>query len=199
LELLPPRVRDRELLGLLGDVLSPRIEPTSASALRLRLMRDGFSWQALVDLASGQDVLLPLIFSLSARAARPRAPPPRARRANSRAPAPWRACAAARDWDGREAGGRNAWRQAGDRRLSWRTFFRVMPGIHETGGKRVDAWLAAVRVRREVPFPWTGRVLIARRQNSMRDACDSSPRAFWTRSPRCVELAVREGRCDCAD
>jgi Uncharacterised nucleotidyltransferase len=74
LELLPPRIRDRELLGLLGELLSPRMEPTSASALRLRLMREGFSWQALVDLASGQDVLLPLVFSLSIRGLLPPVP-----------------------------------------------------------------------------------------------------------------------------
>jgi DNA-binding transcriptional ArsR family regulator len=74
LELLPPRIRDRELLGLLGELLSPRMEPTSASALRLRLMREGFSWQALVDLARGQNVLLPLVFSLSMRGLLPPVP-----------------------------------------------------------------------------------------------------------------------------
>jgi hypothetical protein len=67
MELMPAGIRERELFRLLGDLLSPQIRGHSTGALRLRLMQHGFSWQALVELASGQDVLPPLIFALSVR------------------------------------------------------------------------------------------------------------------------------------
>lgn len=54
-------------LQLLGDILGLDSERNPTSAMRLRLMQRGFSWQALVDLAMAQDVLLPLIFALTAR------------------------------------------------------------------------------------------------------------------------------------
>ncbi|MGP8120456.1 MAG: hypothetical protein ACLP8B_08015, partial [Xanthobacteraceae bacterium] len=73
----PATIRDSSLLSLLGDILRPDIDPATTGAMRLRLMRRGFSWQALVDLARGQDVLLPLIFSLNARGLLP--PIPRSR------------------------------------------------------------------------------------------------------------------------
>jgi hypothetical protein len=60
LELLPPTIRNRVLLGLLGDILRNDADSTAVPALRLRLMRPDFSWQALVDLATQQDVLPPL-------------------------------------------------------------------------------------------------------------------------------------------
>jgi hypothetical protein len=64
---MPPGITDPKLLGLLGDILGPGRDPAATGAMRLRLLSQGFSWQSLVDLASGQDVLLPLIFALSER------------------------------------------------------------------------------------------------------------------------------------
>jgi hypothetical protein len=70
----PAEIRDSALLKLLGDILRPDIDPTATGAMRLRLMHQGFSWQALVDLARGQGVLLPLVFALNARGLLPPIP-----------------------------------------------------------------------------------------------------------------------------
>ena len=70
----PAQIRDSALLDLLGDILQPEIDPATIGALRLRIMRRGLSWQALVDLARGQGVLLPLIFALNARGLLPPLP-----------------------------------------------------------------------------------------------------------------------------
>ena len=70
----PADIRDRALLGLLGDILQPEIAPAAIGALRLRLMQSGFSWQALVDLAREQGVLLPLTYALSERTLLPPVP-----------------------------------------------------------------------------------------------------------------------------
>jgi hypothetical protein len=70
----PAQIHDVALLELLGDLLRPDIDPSATGAMRLRLMQQGFSWQALVDLARGQGVLLPLIFALSARGLLPPVP-----------------------------------------------------------------------------------------------------------------------------
>jgi hypothetical protein len=74
LELLPPPIRNPAYLELVGDILKNNGELTGA--LRLRLMASDFSWQALLDLATQQDLLAPLIHSLSERALLP--PVPRA-------------------------------------------------------------------------------------------------------------------------
>ena len=63
---MAPRIADLELLALLGDILGPKAE-LAAVPLRLRLMDRAFAWQDLVGLASGQDVLPPLIRALSER------------------------------------------------------------------------------------------------------------------------------------
>jgi Uncharacterised nucleotidyltransferase len=76
LELLPPRIRNPAHLKLLGDILNTNVEPTGGLALRLRLMDSDFSWQALIDLATQQDLLPALIQALSERALLP--PVPRA-------------------------------------------------------------------------------------------------------------------------
>jgi hypothetical protein len=70
----PAQIRDGALLELLGDILRPETDRTGTGLLRLRLMRQGSSWQALVDLARGQGVLLPLIFALNARGLLPPLP-----------------------------------------------------------------------------------------------------------------------------
>lgn len=72
----PADIRDPALLALLGELLRPEIAPAAIGGLRLRLMQRGFSWQALVDLARGQGVLLPLTYALSERTLLP--PVPRA-------------------------------------------------------------------------------------------------------------------------
>ncbi len=76
LELLPPTIQNRVLLGLLGDILSNDAHSAAVPTLRLRLMKSDFSWQALIDLATQQDVLPPLIRALAERALLP--PVPRA-------------------------------------------------------------------------------------------------------------------------
>lgn len=74
MELLPPRIRNPALLALLGDILRNDADPAAIPALRLRLMKYGFSWQALTDLATQQDVLPPLVHALTERALLPPAP-----------------------------------------------------------------------------------------------------------------------------
>lgn len=74
MELLPPTIRDPAQLGLLGDILKNNPDPAGVPALRLRLMDPGFSWQALIDLATQQDLLPPLIHALSVRALLPPVP-----------------------------------------------------------------------------------------------------------------------------
>ncbi len=70
----PADIRDGALLRLLGDILQPDMDPAATGAMRLRLMGRGFSWQALVDLARGQGVLLPMIFTLTTRGLLPPMP-----------------------------------------------------------------------------------------------------------------------------
>jgi hypothetical protein len=74
LELLPPRVQSPALLVLLGDIFKDEVDLTELSALRLRLMRPDFSWQALLDLAAQHDVLPPLMHALDQRALLPPLP-----------------------------------------------------------------------------------------------------------------------------
>jgi hypothetical protein len=69
-----PDIADLDLLRVLGEILRPGPDETETSALRSRLLRPGFSWQALVDLALAQGVLLPLIQALSTRALSPPIP-----------------------------------------------------------------------------------------------------------------------------
>jgi hypothetical protein len=71
---MPAGIRDCKLLDLLGDILGSERELKAAGDMRLRLMQQGFSWQALVDLAMVQGVLLPLIFTLTARGLLPPVP-----------------------------------------------------------------------------------------------------------------------------
>jgi hypothetical protein len=70
----PPDIADLELLRVLGEILRPCPDETETSALRSRLLRPGFSWQGLIDLALAQGVLLPLIHALSSRALAPPIP-----------------------------------------------------------------------------------------------------------------------------
>ena len=70
----PAEIRDGGLLQLLADILRPDMDLSATGALRLRLMRRGVSWQALIDLARGQGVLLPLIFALRGRGLLPPIP-----------------------------------------------------------------------------------------------------------------------------
>ncbi len=74
MELLPPTIRNPALLVLLGDILKNDAASAAVPALRLRLMRHDFCWQALVDLATQQDVLPPLIRALAERALLPPVP-----------------------------------------------------------------------------------------------------------------------------
>ena len=74
MELLPPTIISPALLALLGDILKDAADPVGAPALRLRLMSPDFSWQALVELATQQDVLPPLIHALAKRAILPPVP-----------------------------------------------------------------------------------------------------------------------------
>jgi hypothetical protein len=67
----PADIQDSAQLRLLGDILQPDMNVSAIGALRLRLMQPGFSWQALVELALGQGVLLPLIFALTKRSLLP--------------------------------------------------------------------------------------------------------------------------------
>jgi hypothetical protein len=55
------------LLQLLGDILGSEAQAAATGLMRLRLMQPGFLWQSLIDLASGQDVLPPLIRALTVR------------------------------------------------------------------------------------------------------------------------------------
>lgn len=63
-----PDIADPDLLRLLGAILGPGTDTVQTSTLRLQLWRPGFPWQALVELALAQGVLLPLIRALNARA-----------------------------------------------------------------------------------------------------------------------------------
>jgi len=63
----PGDIGDGAILALLGELLRPEFDPAATGALRVRMMGPAFSWQALVDLARGQGVLLPLTFALSAK------------------------------------------------------------------------------------------------------------------------------------
>jgi Uncharacterised nucleotidyltransferase len=74
LELLPPRIRNPDLLLLLADILATDADQAAVPGLRVRLMRPDFSWQALIDLAMQQDVLPPLIHALDQRALLPPLP-----------------------------------------------------------------------------------------------------------------------------
>lgn len=75
-ELLPPTIHSPDLLLLLGQILRPDLDPATVAKLRFQLMRPGFSWQSLIDLATQQDVLPPLILTLVGRGLLP--PVPRA-------------------------------------------------------------------------------------------------------------------------
>jgi hypothetical protein len=67
LDLLPPRISNPELLGLLADILAMPARDADRTSLRRRLTERGFSWQALTDLAIGQGVLFPLTWALRRR------------------------------------------------------------------------------------------------------------------------------------
>jgi hypothetical protein len=60
MNLLPPPISTSDLALLAGILGAPKADDAIA-ALRLRLIRQGVSWQRLVQLASEQDVLFPLI------------------------------------------------------------------------------------------------------------------------------------------
>jgi hypothetical protein len=62
------------LLVLLGDILRNDADSAAVPALRLRLMKPDFSWQALIDLAFQQDLLPPLIHTLIRRTLLPPVP-----------------------------------------------------------------------------------------------------------------------------
>jgi hypothetical protein len=66
LDLLPPKISHPQLFGLLVEILSLR-GPEVNAQLRVRLIKSGLPWQALLDLADGYDVLPPLIWSLIQR------------------------------------------------------------------------------------------------------------------------------------
>jgi hypothetical protein len=70
----PADIRDDALLRLLGGILRLDVNGTAGSSIRLQLLRPGFPWQALVELAWQQGVLLPLIFALTTRALSPPIP-----------------------------------------------------------------------------------------------------------------------------
>jgi hypothetical protein len=70
----PADIQDSALLRLLGEILRPDVSASAASALRLQLLRPGFSWQALVEVSLEQGVLLPLILALTTRALSPPIP-----------------------------------------------------------------------------------------------------------------------------
>ena len=59
-----------------------------------------------------------------------------------------------------------------------------MPGVHETGGKRVIIGWQDCHSGGRFPFPWTGRALTALLQSSMLRARFQSPTG---RAPRIVE------------
>jgi hypothetical protein len=67
LESLPPRIGDPKLLALLVGILGGDEDARITAALRERLFDREFSWQALVDFASGQNMLFPLIWGLRRR------------------------------------------------------------------------------------------------------------------------------------
>jgi hypothetical protein len=66
-DLLPARIPDPDRLALLADILATAPSGVATGELRLRLLARDMSWQALVDLAGAQGVILPLIWSLSQR------------------------------------------------------------------------------------------------------------------------------------
>lgn len=70
----PPDIADLDMLRVLGEILRPGPDDVESSALRSRLWRPGFAWQALIDLALAQGVLLPFIQALSTRALAPPIP-----------------------------------------------------------------------------------------------------------------------------
>lgn len=70
----PADIQDSAQLRWLGDILRPDIDASVTSTLRLKLLRPGFSWQALVNLALEQGILLPLIFALTRRSLLPPIP-----------------------------------------------------------------------------------------------------------------------------
>ena len=61
MNLLPPPISAPDLALLAGILGAPADDHTIAGALRLRLIRQGVSWQRLVQLANEQGVLFPLI------------------------------------------------------------------------------------------------------------------------------------------
>ena len=67
MDLLPPRILDRELLTLLAGVLAVRPDADDTAKLRLRLFERKFSWQTLADFAIDQDVIFPLVWALARR------------------------------------------------------------------------------------------------------------------------------------
>jgi len=79
LDLLPARIPDPDCLALLADILATGPSGVATGELRLRLLARDMSWQALVDLAGAQGVILPLVWSLSQRSLL--LPPPRASQA----------------------------------------------------------------------------------------------------------------------
>jgi hypothetical protein len=67
LNLLPPRIANRQAFAVLIDTLAVAADADGNAKLRLRLVDRAFSWQALVDLAQAQDILFPLIWALKRR------------------------------------------------------------------------------------------------------------------------------------
>ncbi len=65
MELLPPRIRDSNLLALLGDLLGGDRDRVAAASLHIKEAGGNFRWQGLIELASQQDALHPLLQVLS--------------------------------------------------------------------------------------------------------------------------------------
>jgi hypothetical protein len=67
-ETLPPRISDTDLLATFAEILAVRAEPADTARLRLRLIQQAGSWQALADVAVAQGAMAPFIWSLTRRA-----------------------------------------------------------------------------------------------------------------------------------
>ncbi len=64
MEWLPPRLADPDLLRLLGAILKINSSPEDAVILRSVCLKSGFAWRPLIEFASQQDLLPPLIWCL---------------------------------------------------------------------------------------------------------------------------------------
>lgn len=67
MEWLPPRITDPALLELAGAILQPAPRAEASTTLRQRIFGPGFRWAELIEFASGQDILPPLVWALQTR------------------------------------------------------------------------------------------------------------------------------------